>query len=402
MDSFDASTQFAQILRLLAPSTQLLTRAAHFALKHHHAEDYLVHTIADVVRDPRTDVNTKLTVFHFIEVLLAELCHALEQPKSAYAFPYVAALKQMLPQVLLQTLPGANCLLLYNVYCNLKAISRTLKFGYEEYDLRYNTVAELFTPQDDANIAANVEFPAVTADDTADPLAAAWEFLITKRKQSQYERLRLLRHLEVCTERTVDEERMFSLRGKAAALAASRTPAATPAAPAAPAAPGATPAVTPAPVATTPGAGQSGSGASQSGSGAGQSGSGAGQSGAGAALATPGAGLSEAGAGHSGAALATPGAALATPGAPATAAPTLLLTKRQILARMEDDRESHKRSKETLWMVSRPRVSGVSEDEFLTHYWNRLNPTDATHAALVADLEELNALAALSYKDKQF
>lgn len=384
MDSFDATTQFAQILRLLAPSTQLLTRAAHFALKHHHAEDYLVHTIADVVRDPRTDVNTKLTVFHFIEVLLAELCHALEQPKSAYAFPYVAALKQMLPQALLQTLPGANCLLLYNVYCNLKAISRTLKFSYEEYDLRYNSVAELFTPHDDANIAANLEFPEVTPDDTADPLAAAWEFLITKRKQSQYERLRLLRHLEVCTERTVEEERMFSLRGKSAAPA-TRTPAATPAA-AALAGPGATPARTPA-AAATPGA-PALSGALDG------------------ALATPastapGGALAAPASTAPGGAPAAPAPAAPAPAAPAPA-PALLLTKRQILARMEDDRESHKRSKETLWMVSRPRVSGVSEDEFLTHYWNRLNPTDATHAAMVADLEELNALAALSYKDKQF
>ncbi|CAH2352536.1 hypothetical protein CLIB1423_07S01772 [[Candida] railenensis] len=313
MDSFETSTQFSQILRTLTPSMQSLIRGAHFALKYYQSEDYLVHTIVEVVDDPKVDLNTKSTIFQFIEVLVHESYTVSEQPKSVYNYPYVTALKSLLPKVLLQTLPGSNCSSLYNVYCNLKSISKTLKFNFEEYDIRFNSINESFTLEDEENIIANVEFPQVNEDDeveTQEPLITTWNLLIKKKKQSQYERLRLLRHKELCSGKLIEEDEMFNIR------------------------------------------------------------------------------LGEKSQG----------------GVQKKEADPQLLTKRQILARMEDDRESHKRSKEHLWMVSRPRdVNGVTEDEFLTSYWNKYKVmNEDEEKTLFADLEELNQLVAMSYKDKQF
>lgn len=313
MDPFEASTQFSQILRSLTPSIQNLTRAAHFALKNYQAEDYLSHSILEVVQDPKIDLNTKSTIFQFIEVLVHELRVISEQPKSPYNYPYVTVLKESLPKVLLQTLPGSNCSSLYNVYCSLKNISRTLSFSYDELDVQFNSIPETFTVDDVQNIAANIAFPEVTEDEepeTQDRLVTCWKLLIKKKKQSQYERLRQLEHKPMVTEKAVDEEEMFNLR-------MSRQDQAL-----------------------------------------------------------------------------VDGQPLPQPN---------LLSKRQILARMEDDRETHKRSKETLWVVNRPReANAITEDEFLTSYWNKqtvLSPEE--DQVFLNELEELNSLVALSYKDSQ-
>lgn len=325
MDAFEASSQFSQILRSLTPQIQSLTRGAHFALKHYQAEDYLVHTIIEIFDDSKVDLNTKTTIFQFIEVLIHESFHVSEQPRTSYSYPYVNALKLSLPKVLLKVVPGSNCSSLYNVYCNLKNISKTFKFNYEDYDLKYNSISQLFTKEDEENIGANIEFPEINEDDeieTQDQLITTWNLLIKKKKQSQYERLRLLKHREVLdTDKLMGEGEMFNLR----------------------------------PIAPQ----------------------------------TP---------------LKADGKSQTSTAETASAADSVLLTKRQILARMEDDRESHKRSKETLWVVNRPRnVNKLSEDEFLTSYWNKfLVITDDEDKALMKELEELNDLVALSYKDKQF
>lgn len=80
------------------------------------------------------------------------------------------------------------------------------------------------------------------------------------------------------------------------------------------------------------------------------------------------------------------------------------LSKRQIIVRMEDDRETHKRSKENLWVVDRPKEpSYITEDEFLHYYWNKYQKLDQeSNKALMDSLDDLNKMVGLSYKDRQF
>ncbi|CAI5759077.1 unnamed protein product [Candida verbasci] len=78
------------------------------------------------------------------------------------------------------------------------------------------------------------------------------------------------------------------------------------------------------------------------------------------------------------------------------------LSKRQILSRLEDDRELHKRSKENLWNVNRDK-SVLTEQEFKDHYWNKFNAlNDEEGKEFFNALSDLNDLVSASYKDQQY
>lgn len=301
MDSFEASTQFSQILRNLNPSLPSLTKAAHFALKNSESEDYLFPSIMNILDDPNTELNTKSTIFQFIELLIRESFNASQQPKPVYNFPYVQSLKAALPGILLKILPNSNNSNSFNVYNSLKNISQTFKFDSSDYISQYNS--NLLNEEDLENIESNIPFPSVDIEDqpdSSDSIVNCWSLLIQKKKQSQYERQRMLKHSPVINER-VDENQLFELKDK-------------------------------------------------------------------------------------------------------NDKNNELLSKRQVILRMEDDRETHKKSKETLWVVNRPKESNViTEDEFLMHYWNKLKGMNEEEEKAFSDtLEELNKMVADSYKDKQF
>lgn len=326
MDSFEASTQLAQILRSLSPSIQNLIKAAHFALKNAESEDYLFHSIIDTIEDPKVEINTKSTIFQFIEVLIGESYSISQQPKSNYSYPYVHRLRAALPSILLKVLPGRNIFSLYNIFVSLRNISRTLKVDCDEYEHQYLSISDSLDQDDRTSIDQDIPYPEITLDDATetpdDPLITAWQLLVRKKKQSQYERLRLLKHGKVVGD-TVEEDFMFSYRPSR--LATQQT---------------------------------------------------------------------------------TPQTTLPSVTAPISSQPPSeqLLSKKQILARMEDDRETHKRSKENLWVVNRPKDGTVvTEDEFLVHYWNKIGPlSDEKEKVLLNSLDELNELVAGSYKDKQY
>lgn len=327
MDSFEASTQLAQVLRSLSPSIQNLTKAAHFALKNADSEDYLFHSIIDTLDDPKVEINTKSTIFQFIEVLISESYNVSQQPKSNYSYPYVHRLRAALPSILLKVLPGRNNFSLYNIFVSLRNISRTLKVDFDDYEYQYLSISASLDENDRSNIDQDIPYPDITLDDTEsasdDPLITTWQLLVKKKKQSQYERLRLLKHGKMVSD-SVEEDSMFSYRpSRLAPVHAS-------------------PLTTSPSHSTTPGSNQPPS--------------------------------------------------------------EQLLSKKQILARMEDDRETHKRSKENLWVVNRPKDgSVVTEDEFLVHYWNKIGPlSDDKEKVLLSSLDELNELVAGSYKDKQY
>lgn len=303
MDSFEATSQFTQALKGLLLTSQSLTRAAHFALKNSDSEDYLFRAILDVIDDPDVDLNCKCSIFQLVGVLLHESYYYSQLPKSNYNYPYIHSLKNAVPTMILKVLPGSNTTGLYSVFNSLKSILKTLKLVYEEYELQYASGKELLTEEDMQNIDKDVPF----GDDnfqvdesTVDPIIKAWRLLVMKKKQSLYERLRLLKHAQHSTENHNDED-MFGVRS------------------------------------------------SQNDD-------------------------------------------------------NTLLTKKQILMRMEDDRESHKRSKESLWLVNRPRDTNViTEDEFFTQYWTKIKPYDENEkASFLRRLDDLNSIVAASYKDKQF
>ena len=181
MDSFEATSQFSQVLRTLTLSVQSLTRAAHFALKNSDSEDYLFRAILDVIDSPDVDLNCKNAV----------------------------------PSLILKVLPGSNNQNLYNVFTSLKNILKTLKLVYEDYEKQYMSGKDLLTEEDMQNIEQDVPFNEdnfVVDESAVDPIIKAWTLLVMKKKQGHYERLRLLKH-KLHSNDNENDEVMFGVRG---------------------------------------------------------------------------------------------------------------------------------------------------------------------------------------------
>lgn len=306
MESFEANSQFLQLLRNINPSVQSLKKTAHFAIKNWESEDYLLPSILNLLEDRTVELNTKSTIFQFIDVLINESYTISLQPKSNYSYPYINNLKNELPLILLKVLPGTSNYNLYNVFNSLKSISRVLKIDTAEYEQRYKRLeSEGLDQQDRENIDQNMPHPEITLEDemtndgNKDPLIATWNLLIQKRKQSYYERLRLLQH-QPPIEKDIGEDELFHLKPKG--------------------------------------------------------------------MINP-----------------------------------TELSKKQILLRMEDDREAHKRSKENLWVVERSKnINHVTEDEFFHYYWNKYDVlTGDDQSALLQSLDDFNSVVLASYKDDQ-
>lgn len=301
MDSFEAATQFTQILRGLTPSLQLLVKASHFALKNAESEDYLCSSIISILTDPKIELNTKSTIFQFIEVLLTESIHNVSLK------PYMANLQSSLPKILLLVLPNTNNSNIYNVFLSLKSISKLFDVDTAEFVHKYNS--NLLTADDLKNINSNLEFhdiqePLDTVSELQSPVAITWTLLLEKKRQSQYERARLLKNSKIIdnsNEQLLEEGTIFNLKDK-------------------------------------------------------------------------------------------------------NDKSMDILTKKQILLRMEDDREAHKRSKENLWVTSRPKeATFATEDEFEKHYWeNSPTLTKVEVDTLLESLDELNKFVDASYKDAQY
>ncbi|GEQ72109.1 hypothetical protein JCM33374_g5795 [Metschnikowia sp. JCM 33374] len=309
MDSFETSSQFVQILKGLVPQAQSLLKAAHFALKNSESEDYLYYAIIDILEDSKIELNTKSTIFQFIDVLIHESFHASQQAHTNYNYPYVHNLKNSLPKILIQVLPSNSNANLFNIYDNLKNISEALNVNYSEFESKFLAVETSLTSEELENVNMNIPYPEIRLDEmdmqSQDPVLQAWQILLKKRQQSHYERLRLLEN-EPFKDGEITEDDMFLIR-------TSRQD-------------------------------------------------------------------------------------------PSKKVNENLLSKKQILARMEDDRETHKKSKESLWLVNRPSGSNtITEDEFVNYYWNRLDKVSEIQAGeFFGAFDELNKLAGASYKDPQF
>lgn len=310
MDSFETTSQFRQILRTLLPQTQVILKAVHFALRNCGNEDYLYYSIIDVLDDAAVELNTKTTVFQFIDLLIRESFFISQQVNSSYNFPYVHNLKTALPKIVNKLLPLSNNVNLNCIYTSLKSISDTLNENYHELDKQYKDMPSLLSAEDLENITLNIPFPTTSGEDfsfqSKDPVIQAWEIILHKRKESHYERVRLLQNATP-KDGLVTEDDMFAIRGSKVTDINSRPE-------------------------------------------------------------------------------------------------EQLFTKKQIIARMEDEREAQKRSRENLWVINRPTGSNfATEEEFLNYYWKRIDEvTSDQRVDFMAALDDLNTLANKSYKDRQF
>ncbi|RCK54734.1 hypothetical protein Cantr_04562 [Candida viswanathii] len=294
MDSFDIASKLLQMLHSISPQLQNITKIVHFALKNHKLEDYLLPTIIDVIDDKQLDSSVKSNVFQFIELLLIESY----QNKDKFNGAYVHGLMQNLPYIIKQVIVNKSNL--HNTYLSLCNISKVFDVDCDEYILRFS--CDLLTEEDLVKIANNEEFEQEEkSKEKEEDLVKCWKILLQDKRQSQYERARLLKHGDLTAD-IVDEDQMFSTRDKTK---------------------------------------------------------------------------------------------------PET---TKFLSKRQILARMEDDREVHKRSKESFWVVNRDKdknANFITENEFLDHYWNRFQPLDEKENNEFLDsLKDMNDMVRCSYKDK--
>lgn len=295
MDSFDTANQLLQLLRSLSPQLQHITKVVYFTLKNYKLEDYLLPIIIEVINDKQIDTSTKSNVFQFIELLIVESFNNKDKFNGAY----IEELMKNLPSIIKQVIINKSNL--HNTYLSLCNISELFEIECDGYIQKFNS--DLLTEKDLEKINSNEELEQEQEEDEEDceNLIKCWKILLLDKKQSQYERAKLLKHGNL-TGDIVDEDQLFSTRDKSK---------------------------------------------------------------------------------------------------PETAK---LLSKRQILARMEDDREAHKRSKESFWVVNRDKyknVNYITENEFLDHYWNRFQPLDEEENNEFLDLlKEMNDMVKCSYKDK--
>lgn len=298
MDPFEAATQLSQILRSLSSQLQYITKAAHFALRNAEHEDYLFLLILELLRDENVELGQKGIIFQFLEVLLAELCHYLSQGK--YRYPYVDSVKKNMAQIVLWVVPHSSNTNLANVYTCLTNMTKLYKVDCQEYSKKFHE--NLLTENDLSDIAMDIPYPEVEVETVVDenPIITAWKVVVEKKKQSQYEWQRRIKHTPAVTE-DVDENELFTLRPRTDTKQKDG------------------------------------------------------------------------------------------------------MLKKEVLERMEADRESHKRLKELLWVVERSKeVSYLAEEEFVDYYWNKLAKLDAPqYKVLMDNLEEVNKVVARSYKDKQ-
>lgn len=297
MDSFDTANQLLQMLRNLTPQLQHITKVVYFTLKNYKLEDYLIPIIIEVINDKQLDTTVKSNIFQFIELLITESFNNKDKFNGCYIQELIKNLPSIINQVIL------NKSNLYNTYLSLCNISKLFDINCDDYIQKFNS--DLLTEKDLERINSNEEF--VPDEDEQQEegeekdLIKCWKILLQKKRQSQFERVRLLKHGDTIVD-IVDEDQLFSTRDKSK---------------------------------------------------------------------------------------------------PETAK---FLSKRQILARMEDDREAHKRSKESSWVVNRDmdkNVNYITEDEFLNHYWNRFQPLGKQENNEFSEsLKEMNAMVKCSYKDK--
>lgn len=333
MDPFEARAHFGKQLATLTASKLAAQNLAKFLIHYASIQDDLFPAVLETIM--KVDLNTRISILQFLEeLIMMVIADPSRFPVGSPAYRYVELIVKALPKLLAEVIPqkpkaGCDERELQKIRCltNLPAsysimveISKVLKFpALSEYTDKYGTA--LLTQNDVRNIKNDIQFDdsslyKFVPDEMDDaeknenavypllhpeeifikPLTQAWNFIIGKKRQSQYERIMI----DTCSshlESSNVEHRDYNAPGTKS-----------------------------------------------------------------------------------------------IPNSPSqSSSPThspLLLTQRQMLRRIEADRERQKKGKEFLWHVKRPD-NKIHKPEF-RHIWNSLGQFDPKGDRLLMD--ELNAL----------
>ncbi|KAH3668207.1 hypothetical protein OGAPHI_001961 [Ogataea philodendri] len=200
MDSFEARVYLTKQLSSLTPSKLAAQQCAKFLLKNKELQDDLYSVILETL--DAADLNIRLNIFQFLEELIF-FCQ--NDPQR----PYVNSIFKDMKLILTKILPpkpenqSSEARLLTNLssaYIILFNISKTCNYPHiNDIKTRFNS--NLLTELDKNRIELQLHFDEkplytdITAkQDVESQLTAAWDFLIEKRRQSQYERLFIDKH----------------------------------------------------------------------------------------------------------------------------------------------------------------------------------------------------------------
>ncbi|KAG7881700.1 hypothetical protein KL935_001906 [Ogataea polymorpha] len=200
MDSFEARVYLTKQLSSLTPSKQAAQQCAKFLLKHKELQDDLYSVILESL--DAADLNIRINIFQFLEELIL---YCQNDPQKPYISSIIKDMKLILTKILPPKPDTMSCetrLLtnLHAAYTILVNISRSCKFtNLKEYKAKYGS--NLLTDMDRNRIELQLQFdekPLYTDRDVPESidgqLDCAWEFLLEKRRQSQYERSFIDKH----------------------------------------------------------------------------------------------------------------------------------------------------------------------------------------------------------------
>ncbi|ODV86319.1 hypothetical protein CANARDRAFT_27553 [[Candida] arabinofermentans NRRL YB-2248] len=205
MDSFEARVQFSKQLSSLTPSRQAALDCAKFILRNKDNQDDLFSVILETLNS--VDLNCRVNVFQFVEELVSL---ALVDPEGNDTI--LKLILKELKTILYTILPQKSgeisdeIRLLTNLspaFNILVSISKLLNFKNIDYFINlFNS--NLLSERDIEFVQLNLSFddgrlyksdnpdslkpPPYSSDPSTTMLNNAWYFLVSKRRQSQYER----------------------------------------------------------------------------------------------------------------------------------------------------------------------------------------------------------------------
>ncbi len=226
MDPFEARAHFGKQLSTLTASKPAAQNLAKFLIHYANIQDDLFPAVFETLA--KVDLNTRISIFQFLEELvMIIIADPSRFPIGSSTYRYIELTVNRLSEILKEVIPqnpksGNDEREVQKIRCltNLPAsysimleISKVLKFPtLSEFIDKYSTA--LLTQNDVRNIKNDIQFDDSTLyendqEDTSKedgsantvvpllhpeeifvkPLTRAWNFLIGKKRQSQYERI---------------------------------------------------------------------------------------------------------------------------------------------------------------------------------------------------------------------
>ncbi|ODV96620.1 hypothetical protein PACTADRAFT_48449 [Pachysolen tannophilus NRRL Y-2460] len=211
MDPFEARLKFQQMLKSLTCSNTNNLNVSKFAITNSELQEDFHSCILEVLEN--SDLNHKLNLFQFFEVLILQSLQVSSRP---YISNFVRDFYRIFEIILNDDNANLNSsfLILFKI-SNLLGFTKSL-----EYKLKFSAASkELISDEDMSFIEQDVPFiktnyfmthelPIIdNYDDIDQVFTKVWEYLLLKKKQSKYERIRKDKHipLEIPPASSVDD-----------------------------------------------------------------------------------------------------------------------------------------------------------------------------------------------------